>query len=121
MIVAGFASASACDKAAPSSTSAATTSAPVVVSPDGGAVVIIADEKGFTPAEIKATKGAPLSLVFKRTSDNTCAKEVVFPELKLRRPLPLNAAVAIQLPTQTEHTYKFQCGMAMWEGAVVVK
>jgi plastocyanin domain-containing protein len=84
-------------------------------------VNIVADEKGFTPSEIHATKGAPLSLVITRTSDNTCAKEIVFPELKIRRPLPLNQAVAIAMPTQVEHTYRFQCGMAMWEGSVVVK
>ena len=69
------------------------------VPPEGGAVTIIADEKGFTPSEVRATRGAPLTLIFKRTSDNTCAKEVVFPELKVRRPLPLNQAVAVALPT----------------------
>ena len=84
-------------------------------------MTIIADEKGFTPSEVHATRGAPLTLIFKRTSDNTCAKEVVFPELKVRRPLPLNEAVAVVMPTQADHAYKFQCGMAMWEGAVVVK
>jgi plastocyanin domain-containing protein len=109
-----------CDKAQPAST-APVSSAPTVIPADGGAVVIIADEKGFTPTEVRATKGSLASLIFKRTSDNTCAKEVVFPELKIRRELPLNEAVAIQLPTQIDHTYRFQCGMAMWEGTVVVK
>jgi plastocyanin domain-containing protein len=92
-----------------------------VVAPTGGAVTIIADAKGFTPSEVHATKGAPLSLIFKRTSDNTCATEVVFPELKIRRPLPLNEAVAIAMPTEVDRTYKFQCGMAMWQGAIVIK
>jgi len=94
---------------------------PTVVAPTGGAVAITANEKGFTPTEVQATRGAPLSLIFTRTSDNTCAKEVVFPELKVRRPLPLNQAVAIALPTEQARTYKFQCGMAMWEGSVVIK
>jgi hypothetical protein len=105
---------------APSSSTAPVSSAPVVVSPEGGAVAITADEKGFTPTEVHATQGAPLTLVFTRTSDNTCAKEIVFPELKLRRPLPLNQAVAVALPTQVARSYRFQCGMAMWEGSVVI-
>lgn len=82
---------------------------------------ITADEKGFTPTEVYAPKGAPLTLLFTRTSDNTCADEVVFPELKIRRPLPLHETVAVALPTEVAHTYKFQCGMAMWQGNIVVK
>jgi plastocyanin domain-containing protein len=46
---------------------------------------------------------------------------VVFPELKVRRPLPLNQPVAIEMPTQLDRTYRFQCGMAMWQGSVVIK
>lgn len=110
----------ACGKTSPSPTPPAS-SAPTVVPPEGGAVAIVADEKGFTPTEIHATKNAPLTLVFTRKSDNTCAKEVVFPELKLRRPLPLDQAVAIAMPTNADRTYRFQCGMAMWEGSVVIK
>jgi len=117
-VVASFLALAGCSKAP---TAEAPPEASVVVPVTGGAVTIIADAKGFTPTEIHATKGAPLSLVFRRTSDNTCAKEVVFPDLKIRRPLPLDEAVAIQMPTQIEHTYRFQCGMAMWEGSVVVK
>ena len=95
--------------------------AAVVVPPDAGVVAITADARGFTPAEVHVSKGKAVTFLFTRTTDNTCAKEVVFPELTIRRPLPLNEVVAIMLPTQVEHTYRFQCGMAMWEGTVVVK
>ena len=110
----------ACDKA-PAPSAAPVSSAPVTVPAEGGAVAITADEKGVSPTEVHATQGVPITLVFTRTSDNTCAKEVVFPELKVRRPLPLNQAVAVALPTQVARTYRFQCGMAMWEGSVVIK
>jgi plastocyanin domain-containing protein len=92
-----------------------------VAPPGGGSVAVQVDEKGFTPSEVKATKGAPLSLIFTRTSDNTCAKEVVFPELKINKPLPLNSPVAITVPSGEAHAYKFQCGMAMYMGSVVVR
>jgi plastocyanin domain-containing protein len=109
-----------CDKA-PTAAPAPVSSAPVVAPKEGGVIAITADAMGFTPAEVHATPGVPLTLIFTRTSDNTCAKEIVFPELKVRRPLPLNQAVAIALPTQEARTYRFQCGMAMWEGSVVIK
>ena len=109
-----------CDKAH-TAAPAPVSSAPVVAPKEGGAIAITADAMGFTPAEVRATAGVPLTLIFTRTSDNTCAKEIVFPELKVRRPLPLNQAVAIAMPTGEARTYRFQCGMAMWEGSVVIK
>lgn len=84
-------------------------------------VAVTADAKGFTPSSASFNKGDRAQLVFTRTTDETCAKEVVFPELKIRRPLPLNEPVAVELQTSADHTYRFQCGMAMWEGSVVVK
>ena len=83
---------------------------------------ITVDARGFAPSEIRASKGAPVTLVFTRTSDNTCAKEVVLPELSINKPLPLNEAVTVDLPpSNAAHTYKFQCGMAMYIGTVVIR
>jgi plastocyanin domain-containing protein len=110
----------ACSRESSSSAPPAS-SGPLTVSPSGGTAAITADARGFTPTEIHLTKGSPVTLLFTRTTDNTCAKEVVFPELKIRRPLPLNQVVAIMPPTQVEGTYRFQCGMGMWEGSVVVR
>lgn len=110
----------ACNKTEPQGDApAAVTSA--IAPAQGGSVAVTVDAKGFTPSEVSATKGAPLSLVFTRTSDNTCAKEVVFPDLKINQPLPLNQPVTISVPSETAHSYKFQCGMAMYTGSVVVR
>ena len=54
--------------------------AAVVVPPDAGVVAITADARGFTPAEVHVSKGKAVTFLFTRTTDNTCAKEVVFPE-----------------------------------------
>jgi plastocyanin domain-containing protein len=82
---------------------------------------VIVDDKGFTPSHVEVQKGKPASLVFVRTTDDTCAKEVVFPDLKLEKPLPLRTAVNVDIPTTDARTLTFQCGMAMYKSAVVIQ
>jgi len=79
------------------------------------------DNKGFTPSEVKLEKGKSAELVFVRTSDETCAKQVVFPELKIEKDLPLNTPVRIEIPTTDARTLTFQCGMAMYKSAVLIQ
>jgi plastocyanin domain-containing protein len=95
---------------------------PTVPAPPGvQQTQIKVDDKGFTPNEVKVEKGKPASLVFVRTTDSTCAKEVVFPDLKLEKDLPLNTPVRIDIPTTEARTLRFQCGMAMFKSAVLVQ
>jgi plastocyanin domain-containing protein len=82
---------------------------------------VTVDGKGFTPSEVKVEKGKPAWLYFVRTSDKTCATEVVFPELKIEKDLPLNTPVRVDIPTSEARTLSFQCGMAMFKSAVVIQ
>jgi plastocyanin domain-containing protein len=86
----------------------------------GGPVAITADDKGFKPSSVKIKKGAPATLVFTRTSDDTCATEVVFPQLDIKKDLPKGQPVSIAVPTDKEQTLTFQCGMGMYKSSVVV-
>jgi plastocyanin domain-containing protein len=84
---------------------------------------VTAGEHGFSPPSLKLTRGGPAShasVTFLRTSDKTCATEVVFPDLKVEQKLPLNRVVSIEVPTDTARTLTFQCGMGMYKGALVV-
>jgi len=84
---------------------------------------VTAGEHGFSPPSLRLTQGGPAShasVTFLRTSDKTCATEVVFPDLKVEQKLPLNQVVSIEVPTDTAQTLTFQCGMGMYKGAIVV-
>jgi plastocyanin domain-containing protein len=84
---------------------------------------VTADEHGFHPSSVKLPSGGPgshMGVSFVRTTDRTCATEVVFPDLNLEQKLPLGQVVSVDLPTDDAKTLTFQCGMGMYKGAVVV-
>jgi plastocyanin domain-containing protein len=85
-----------------------------------GEIPITADDNGFSPSSVTLPKGAPATLVFTRTTDDTCATEVVFPELNVTKPLPKGTPVKIEVPTDKEQRLTFQCGMGMYKSAVVI-
>jgi len=97
----------ACNKEAPAQSS--------------GRIAIRADDKGFTPSSVTVKKGAPATLVFTRTTNDTCATSVVFPELKIKKDLPLNQPVDVEVPTGDARTLSFACGMNMFKSSVVVQ
>jgi plastocyanin domain-containing protein len=108
-----------CDK----KTDEPTPPAMVTVAPGAVARVTIG-EHGFTPASLaiaKGAAGATAQVIFLRTTDQTCAKEVVFPDLALKRDLPLDTPVTVDLPADAPRTLAFQCGMAMYKGSIVVR
>jgi plastocyanin domain-containing protein len=114
-----FVSLGGCDKK--SDASSATSSVPPAAP---GELRVTASEHGFSPDSLPIPKGTPGSLAavsFVRTTDQTCATEVVFPDLDIKKPLPLNQVVAINVPSDTPRTLTFQCGMGMYKGALLVK
>jgi plastocyanin domain-containing protein len=82
---------------------------------------VIADDKGYTPSSVTIPKGQPATIDFTRTTDKTCAREVVFPDLNIKKDLPLNTPVAVTIPAGDAKTYAFQCGMGMFKGSVVAQ
>jgi RND family efflux transporter MFP subunit len=84
----------------------------------GGAQVSVT-EKGFEPSRVVLAPGRTGRITFTRTIDQTCATEVVFPALEIRRTLPLNQPVAIDLPPREAGEIVFACGMDMLKGVAV--
>src|SRR4051794_5380339 len=82
---------------------------------------VIVGEQGFEPAKLTVRAGTRMRITFLRTTDKTCAKEVVFPSLNIRSPLPLNQPVAIQFTPKIAGEIGFVCGMNMLHGTIVVE
>jgi RND family efflux transporter MFP subunit len=103
----------------------ATSAAGVAASTGGGgavqAVKIVVTEQGFEPAKVSLRAGTPARITFLRTADKTCATEVVFPSLNIKRALPLNEPVAIEFTPANTGDIAFACGMNMLKGVVVVQ
>lgn len=78
-------------------------------------------DSGFVPAIITVPAGKPIMLVVTRKTDQTCAREIVFPEQGIRKALPLNEAVEIALPASPKGEMDYVCGMDMLKGIVVVQ
>ena len=82
---------------------------------------IVVTEQGFEPAKISLRAGSLARLTFLRTTDKTCATEVIFPSLKIKRALPLNEPVAIEFTPGKSGDVAFACGMDMLKGVIVVQ
>jgi cobalt-zinc-cadmium efflux system membrane fusion protein len=82
---------------------------------------VLVTEKGYEPASVTLPGGAHAEVTFIRTTDQTCGTEVVFPSLNIRRPLPLNQPVTIDIAVPTSGTVAFQCGMNMLKGSVIAQ
>lgn len=84
-------------------------------------VEITVTENGFSPAQIRLERGATVTLVVTRTTDQTCARELIIPDYAVRKALPLGEAVAIELTPAKASTVRFACGMDMVSGVLVVE
>lgn len=83
-----------------------------VASANGPRVVTLqVTGKGFEPSPVKVKKGEPLKLRVKRTTERTCAKELLIEGTSVNVPLPLNQEVEIlYTPTRTGQV-KYGCAM----------
>lgn len=100
---------------------ACTASSEPPVAPEGSRTVAVGVGTEYTPSEIRATPGEALHLVFTRTTDEGCGQQLVFPTLRIRRDLPLNEPVAVDVTAPDSGRLAFTCGMDMYRGAVVVQ
>lgn len=95
---------------------------PMITSATAQTVMITVTEKGFEPTSIKLRAGTPARVTFIRKTDATCATEVVIPDFKIRKTLPINKPVVVEFTPKRAGTLTFGCGMDMMlRGQMVVQ
>lgn len=76
---------------------------------------------GYSPAAISIPRGKTTKINFLRKDASDCLEEVVLSDFKIRRHLPLNEKISIEVTPQKVGEYPFACGMNMYHGKIVVK
>ena len=84
-------------------------------------VKVAVTDAGFVPAEVKVRNGVPVVMLVTRTTDETCAKEIVIPDQHIRKALPLNQPVAISFTPEKRGAIRYACGMEMVSGTLRVQ
>ena len=78
-------------------------------------------ERGFEPVSLRLRRGVQARITFLRTTEQTCAKEVVLHDFGIRRDLPLNQPVVVTLTPKTKGEFSYTCGMNMMRGKLIVQ
>jgi plastocyanin domain-containing protein len=97
------------------------TGAPAEAASDQSTIKVTVDAAGYHPSEAKAKAGKPIRLEFTRTSEEGCGHELVFPGLGIKKDLPLNQPVNVDVTMPASGKLAFTCGMDMYRGAVVAE
>lgn len=75
---------------------------------------------GYSPEVISIPKGKPTQLIFIRKDPSPCLEEVILSDFGIRKHLPLNEKVSVEITPTKEGVYTYSCGMNMYHGKIVV-
>jgi plastocyanin domain-containing protein len=77
-------------------------------------------EEGFEPSTVSVKRGEPLLLKVKRTTDKTCATEILIADTEINVPLPLNEVVEVAYTPSKSGQIHYGCAMGMMVSGVLV-
>lgn len=86
----------------------------------GNVMEVSVTKKGFEPARIETKAGEKLTLNITRKAKVTCATEISIPSLKIKKELPLNKTVKVELTPKAKGEVIFGCGMSQMVGGVIL-
>jgi plastocyanin domain-containing protein len=90
--------------------------------PEGVQTVDIKVSGGeYSPASFTVQKGKPVRLNFTRDEKPTCGDTLVIPAFNIKKDIPLNQVVSVDITPQQAGELKFTCGMDMLRGTIVVQ
>lgn len=76
---------------------------------------------GYSPEIISIPVGKTTKITFLRTDPTECLSEVVLPDFKIKKELPLNQKVTVEITPEKAGEYGYACGMNMYHGKIVVR
>ncbi|KKR80624.1 MAG: Cupredoxin family domain protein [Candidatus Daviesbacteria bacterium GW2011_GWC1_40_9] len=76
---------------------------------------------GYSPEVISISKGKTTRINFLRTDPTECLSEVVLADFKIKKQLPLNQKVTVEITPQKTGEYGYSCSMNMFHGKIIVK
>jgi len=76
---------------------------------------------GYQPEIISVPYGKTTKLNFKRLDSNSCLEDVVLADFKIKKSLPMNEKVTIEINPDKKGEFDFSCGMGMFHGKLIVK
>jgi len=78
--------------------------------------------EGFTVKKPQALKvGQPVTLVVTRTTERTCATDIVLQQFGLKKALPLNQPIEVSFVPQKAGPVRFACAMDMVSAELTVE
>jgi len=87
--------------------------------PEQGSINIIVDG-GYKPAAIRIKRNITTTLKITRRDANSCLEDIILPDFKIKKYLPLNEEIKIELTPKKSGEFGFHCGMNMYHGKVIV-
>ena len=78
-------------------------------------------EGGYSPSTISIPKDKTTTINFIRKDPSSCLEEVIIPDFKIRKYLPVNQKISVQISPKKTGEFGFACGMNMYHGKIIVK
>lgn len=75
---------------------------------------------GYSPEAISIPKGKTTRLNFTRRDPSNCLEDVVLGDFRVRKNLPLNQKVMIEITPKESGEFTYACGMNMHHGKIIV-
>lgn len=82
-------------------------------------VEIIVDG-GYSPNVISIPKDKSTKITFFRKDPSSCLEEVVMGDFKIRKYLPINKKITVEITPRKKGEFNFTCGMNMFHGKIIV-
>lgn len=76
---------------------------------------------GYSPEVVSVPAGKTTKINFIRTDPTDCLSEVVLPDFRIKKELPLNQKVTVEITPEKEGEYPYACGMNMYHGKIIAK